>query len=90
MRPVEHIVEERWRTAEEIAELLAVPVSWVREHTRAGNVPHYYFGRYPRYRESEVREWAETCHVAGRAVHLRRYHPRLKSNAPAPRQRPGA
>jgi hypothetical protein len=42
-----------------VAELLSVPVNWVREQTRAGNLPHVALASYRRYldlvgEESEV------------------------------------
>lgn len=36
---------DRLLTADEVAELLAVPVSWVRESTRSGAMPHVELGR---------------------------------------------
>jgi excisionase family DNA binding protein len=41
-------------TAADVAELLNVPVGWVREHTRNGHLPCISLGRYRRYRESSV------------------------------------
>ena len=48
---------ERLLTASEVAELLAVPESWVREATREGRIPYLALGRYRRYRESELQAW---------------------------------
>jgi excisionase family DNA binding protein len=45
--------------AQEVAAALGVPISWIRERTRAGEVPHYSLGKYRRYRLSEVLAWAE-------------------------------
>jgi excisionase family DNA binding protein len=50
-------VSERLLTAPEVAELLAVPVSWVREQTRAGRLPHLCLGRYRRYSQSAIEAW---------------------------------
>jgi excisionase family DNA binding protein len=44
-------------TASEVAELLAVPESWVREATRAGRLPHIPLGRYRRYSRQEIQAW---------------------------------
>lgn len=44
-------------TASDVAELLAVPESWVREHTRSGRIPHVQLGRYVRYRQAAVADW---------------------------------
>lgn len=47
-------------TASDVAELLAVPESWVREHTRSGRIPHVQLGRYVRYRQAAVFDWVTT------------------------------
>ncbi len=39
----------------EVAELLAVPVSWVREATRANH--HLCLGRYRRYELAAIEAW---------------------------------
>ncbi len=44
-------------TAAEVAELLAVPESWVREATRAGRLPHVCLGRYRRYELGAIEAW---------------------------------
>lgn len=63
---------ERLVDAVAVAELLSVPVSWVREQTRSGAIPHVRLGRYVRYRESDVAEWIASCSTAGRSVSFRR------------------
>jgi excisionase family DNA binding protein len=40
--------------APQVAELLSLPVSWVREQTRRGLIPHHEFGKYRRYRREEI------------------------------------
>ena len=45
---------DRLLTAGEVADLLQVRVSWVREATRAGRLPHICLGRYRRYRRAEI------------------------------------
>jgi excisionase family DNA binding protein len=40
--------------AEEVAELLAVPESWVREATREGRIPYVALGRYRRYEQDAI------------------------------------
>lgn len=45
--------------AKEVAEMLACPVSWVREQTRRGRIPHIQLGRYVRYRREAVEEWIQ-------------------------------
>ena len=51
---------ERLLTAAEIAELLSVPESWVRQETRADRLPHLTLGRYRRYDREAVLAWLET------------------------------
>jgi excisionase family DNA binding protein len=64
--------EDRLLTADEVAEMLAVPVSWVRESTRSGAMPCVELGRYRRYDEAKVRAWLEACSRPGRQIQLRR------------------
>ena len=44
-------------TASQVAELLAVPESWVREATRANRLPHLKLGRYRRYQQTAIEAW---------------------------------
>jgi hypothetical protein len=49
---------DRLQVAAEIADMLAVPESWVRENTRGPNaIPHYRLGRYVRYDPAAVLVW---------------------------------
>jgi excisionase family DNA binding protein len=52
-------VSGRLLTACEVAELLAVPESWVREATRDGRLPHLTLGRYRRYSRPDIERWLE-------------------------------
>ena len=52
-------MSDRLLTAAEVAELLSVPESWVRQETRAGRLPHLELGRYKRYERASVLEWLE-------------------------------
>jgi len=63
-------VSDRLLTAE-VAEVLAVPVSCVRESTRSGAMPHVELGRYRRYRRGDVERWLEECSKPGRPIALR-------------------
>ena len=48
-------------TAEQAAELLNVPVSFVRQETRAERMPYVAIGaRYKRYEAEALRAWWET------------------------------
>jgi excisionase family DNA binding protein len=53
------VSDDRLITAAEVAELLAVPVGWVREHTRSGLLPSIPLGRYRRYDRADVLAWQE-------------------------------
>jgi excisionase family DNA binding protein len=69
-------VTDRLLTADELADVLTVPVSWVRDHTRSGAIPHLELGRYKRYRLDEVEAWLSTCRKGGiGSPRFRRYDP---------------
>jgi excisionase family DNA binding protein len=70
-------MSDRLIDAHEVAELLAVPTSWVREQTRAGRMPCLALGRYRRYRLEEVLAWLETC----RAGQWRKHNPTQKETS---------
>lgn len=65
-------VSSRLLDAREVAERLHVPVSWVRESTRSGAIPHVTLGRYKRYVLADVEAWLEECKKPGRTIALRR------------------
>jgi len=67
---------ERLINAEEVAERLGVPVSWVRQETRAGRMPCLELGRYRRYDWEAVAEWL----VDQRAGHWRKHKPALATS----------
>ena len=48
---------DRLLVAKEVAHLLAVPESWVREATRAGPLPYIALGRYRRYSRRAIEAW---------------------------------
>jgi excisionase family DNA binding protein len=48
---------ERLLSVAEVADLLAVPVTWVREATRTKRLPHVRLGRYVRYERAEIMAW---------------------------------
>ena len=56
-------MSEQLLTAREVAELLAVPESWVREHSRNGSLPRIQLGRYIRYRRDAVLAWVDSREV---------------------------
>jgi hypothetical protein len=53
------VSEDRLLDAAAVAELLSVPVSWVRQETRAGRMPCLELGRYRRYEWDAVVEWLQ-------------------------------
>jgi excisionase family DNA binding protein len=61
-------VTDRLLTAKELAELLAVPESWVREATRDGRLPHVALGRYRRYSREDVERWLADQKAGGRSA----------------------
>ena len=66
-------MRERLLTAGEVAELLAVPESWVREATRDGRLPHVALGRYRRYERAAIEAWiAEQRQLPGSPASRRR------------------
>lgn len=68
-------MSDRLLTAMEVAELLSVPVSWVRESTRSGAMPCVPLGRYRRYDRADVLAWLESCKQRGRPIVLRSGRP---------------
>lgn len=67
---------DRLLNAKEVATMLSVPQTWVREHTRSGTIPHVRFGRYVRYSEADVRAWVESLKTGG-GPRFRRHEPRV-------------
>jgi excisionase family DNA binding protein len=64
-------VSDRLLTAEELAERLAVPRTWILESARSGAIPHVRLGRYVRFDEDDVDHWLEQCKQGGRPVTFR-------------------
>jgi excisionase family DNA binding protein len=60
--------------ATQVAERLNVPISWVREQTRAGAIPYLELGRYRRYDWPAVVAWLEEQ----RAGQWRKHRPSLE------------
>jgi excisionase family DNA binding protein len=50
-------VTERLLTAADVAELLNLPESWVREAARQDRIPHLRLGRYIRYHAPAIHAW---------------------------------
>ncbi len=47
-------------TAEQAAEVLSVPASWLMREARAERVPHVRLGRYVRFEPDTLSEWLAT------------------------------
>ena len=58
---------DRLLTAPEVAAVLAVPLRWVREHTRNGHLPSVALGRYRRYRRETVLDYIAAQEQGGGA-----------------------
>jgi excisionase family DNA binding protein len=56
---------DRLMDAAEVAEMLSVPVGWVREHTRSGAIPCIELGRYRRYARVDVLAWIDSLRAGG-------------------------
>jgi excisionase family DNA binding protein len=59
-------VSDRLLTAADVADLLAIKESWVREATRDGRLPHLRLGRYRRYRREDIERWLSEQRAGGR------------------------
>lgn len=65
-------MSERLVDAQAVADRLGVPVSWVRESTRSGAIPHVRLGRYVRFDLADVDRWLGECKQLGRPIAFRR------------------
>jgi excisionase family DNA binding protein len=59
-------------TADQIADLLSVPKTWVLESARTGAIPCVRLGRYVRFDETDVKAWLDSCKQPGRPIKLKR------------------
>lgn len=53
-------------TAQEVADLLGVPASWVYEQSRRGKIPTVTLGRYRRYRVEAIERWVASLEAQQR------------------------
>jgi excisionase family DNA binding protein len=56
--------EERLLTAEEVASMLNVPVTWVYRAARTGELPSVRLGRYVRFRLDDILRWIDGQEIA--------------------------
>jgi excisionase family DNA binding protein len=68
-------VNDRLIDAFQVAELLSVPVGWVREHTRSGAIPCIELGRYRRYSRDDVLRWVAEQKTGGAPTTFRKHRP---------------
>ncbi|SHX93500.1 Helix-turn-helix domain [Mycobacteroides abscessus subsp. bolletii] len=62
-------MEDRWLTREELAERLSIPVKTLAQWAYLGKGPRYArFGKYARYRLSDVIAWESAQFVDSREV----------------------
>ena len=71
-------MSDRLLTAAEVAELLHVPIGWVREHTRSGSIPCVTLGRYRRYVLEDVLAWVEGLKTGG-GPDFRKHRPKVSA-----------
>jgi excisionase family DNA binding protein len=67
-------------TAAEVATLLGVPLSWVRDQSRRGRIPTVTLGRYRRYRLEAIEAWIEELEAGKRTPPAR--SPRTERRRP--------
>ena len=73
-------MSDRLLEAKEVAELLAVPESWVRQHTRSGAIPHVPLGRWVRYDREDVLRWVHELKTGGGPT-FRKHQPHGRTKA---------
>ncbi len=54
--------------AQQVAELLGVPRSWVYEQSRTGGIPTVTLGRYRRYRRDAIEAWVRALERPARGA----------------------
>jgi excisionase family DNA binding protein len=64
-----------WLTVHEAAALLRVKTSWLYERTRINEVPHVKLGKYLRFDQDELLEWAATFRRDGSGSPARAHAP---------------
>jgi excisionase family DNA binding protein len=66
-------VSDRLLDAGEVAEMLAVPKTWVLESARSGALPCVRLGRYVRFDRDDLEAWVASCKHPGRPMAFRNY-----------------
>lgn len=63
--PMREVMERRYISPMQLAEMLGVPIATVYQWNSAGSCPpRRSFGRHTRYLASDVQEWLDERHVA--------------------------
>ncbi len=68
---------DRLLDAGELAAVLHVPVSWVRQESREGRIPCVRLGRYVRFDRSDVLAWVERQKAGGSTINPRKHRPQM-------------
>jgi len=55
-------------TADQVAQKLGVPKTWVYEQSRKGRIPTVTLGRYRRYRAEAIERWVERLEAGEEGV----------------------
>jgi len=65
----ERVVSERLLTPDEVAQMLAIPKSWVygRVHSQTLPFPYVKVGFYLRFRESDILEFVQKQTISGQS-----------------------
>jgi excisionase family DNA binding protein len=61
-------MERSLLTADQVAQKLGVPKTWVYEQSRRGRIPTVTLGRYRRYRAEAIARWVEALEAGERRV----------------------
>jgi excisionase family DNA binding protein len=64
-------------TAEQVAEMLQVPKSWVYEAAREQRIPHIRLGRYVPFEREQLDSWLEAMSAEARTYSPRKVAPRF-------------
>jgi excisionase family DNA binding protein len=54
---MEAVMSANLISVKELASILSVPVSWIYQRTRTGEIPFYKIGKYCRFSETEIWAW---------------------------------
>jgi excisionase family DNA binding protein len=61
-------MERTLLTADQVAQKLGVPKTWVYEQSRRGRIPTVTLGRYRRYRAEAIARWVEALETGEQRI----------------------